>query len=379
MTSATDALAALARRLLDPGWLRLGLLALVLAAVVPGSSLPPSIVGVPAHNARLALPFASGPRIRLEVLGRSRWVPLGVTLDDVVREYHLTPPAGSLLALDGSELRHGVYPGQVLLDGHPAGRSASLRAGARITLRAGRSRQEPVHRQVLQFAADGPHDPQLSLSTGAGTQSLVSGALSHRGRLEAFRPDGPQTTPNMVALTFDDGPWPDTTSKVLQILQQERVPATFFLVGQQVRRHPELLAEEVGAGVTIGTHSFSHPQPFDNLGDDAIGEEIDQGLAALTDNGVRTGLFRPPGGAVSPAVLKAAGDRGLRTVLWTVDPRDWQRGTSTDQIVRRVLGQAAPGAIVLLHDGGGDRSATVAALPLIIAGLRDRGLGFTSL
>jgi peptidoglycan-N-acetylglucosamine deacetylase len=78
-------------------------------------------------------------------------------------------------------------------------------------------------------------------------------------------------------------------------------------------------------------------------------------------------------------VLKAAGDRGLRTVLWTVDPRDWQRGTSTDQIVRRVLGQATPGAIVLLHDGGGDRSATVAALPRIIAGLRDRGLGFTSL
>jgi peptidoglycan-N-acetylglucosamine deacetylase len=378
MTSATDALAALARRLLDPGWLRLGLLALVLAAVVPGSSLPPRVL-LPTRDARLALPFASGPRIRLDVLGRSRWVPLGVTLDDVVREYHLTPPAGSLLALDGSELRHGVYPGQVLLDGHPAERSAPLRAGARITLRAGRSRLEPVHRQVLRFGADGPHDPQLSLSTGAGRQGLVSGELSRRGRLEAFRPDGPQTTPNAVALTFDDGPWPDTTSKILQILRQERVPATFFLVGQQVRRHPELLAEEVGAGVAFGTHSFSHPQPFDKLSDDAIGEEIDQGLAALTDNGVRTGLFRPPGGAISPAVLKAAGDRGLRTVLWTVDPRDWQRGTSTDQIVRRVLGQATPGTIVLLHDGGGDRSATVAALPRIIAGLRDRGLGFTSL
>jgi peptidoglycan/xylan/chitin deacetylase (PgdA/CDA1 family) len=313
------------------------------------------------------------------VLGRSRWVPLGATLDDVVREYHLTPPAGSLLALDGSELRHGVYPGQVLLDGHSAERSTPLRAGARITLRAGRSRLEPVHRQVLQFGADGPHDPQMSLSTGAGRQSLVSGALSRRGRLEAFRPAGPQTTPNAVALTFDDGPWPDTTSKILQILAQQRVPATFFLVGQQVRRHPELLAQEVGAGVVIGTHSFSHPQPFDQFSDDAIGGEIDQGLAALTDNGVRTGLFRPPGGAVSQAVLKAAGDRGLRTVLWTVDPRDWQRGTSTDQIVRRVLGQATPGAIVLLHDGGGDRSATVAALPRIIAGLRDQGLGFTSL
>ena len=371
------AIAALARRLLDPGLLRLGLLALVLAAVVPGSGPPPRVP--PSSHAGLGLPFASRSRIRLEVLGRLRWVPLGATLDDVVRGDHLTPAAGSLLAIDGTELRHGVYPGQVLVDGHAVRRSTPLRAGARITLRPGRSRMEPVERQVLEFGPDGPHDPQLSLATGAGSQTLVGGALSGRGRLEAFRPDGPQRVPDAVALTFDDGPWPDSTTKILDILRRERVPATFFLVGQQVRKHPELLAREARAGVTFGTHSFSHPQPFDKLPDTAIGEEIDQGLAALEAGGVRAALFRPPGGDISPTVLASAKERGLRTVLWTVDPRDWQRGTSTDQIVRRVLGGARPGSIVLMHDGGGDRSATVAALPRIIKGLKQRKLQFVGL
>jgi peptidoglycan-N-acetylglucosamine deacetylase len=398
------AVANLTRRLLDPGWLRrsqagraqrlappgrharpdsqatwlrLGLLTLLLAMVVPGGGLPPR--SAPAGRGALGLPDPGGPRIRLEVLGQQRWLPLGVTLQEVVSAFHLQPPAGNLLALDGSQLRGGVYPGQVLLDGRAVAPSTPLGAGARITLRAGRNRTEPVRRQVLEFGADGPHDPQLSLATGAGRQVLISGALSHKARMSMFEPSGPQQVPDAVALTFDDGPWPDSTPKVLAILRQERVPATFFLVGRQVRRHPELLAQEVAAGVTFGSHSFSHPQPFGQLSDAAIGEEIDQGLAALADNGVRTSLFRPPGGAIAPAVLSTAKRDGLRTVLWTVDPQDWRPGATTEQIVRRVLSQTGPGSIVLLHDGGGDRSATVAALPQIIKGLKQRKLAFATL
>jgi peptidoglycan/xylan/chitin deacetylase (PgdA/CDA1 family) len=373
----TTTIAVLGRRLPDSGWLRMGLLALVLAAVVPGSGLPPR--ALPQGHAALGMPYPSGPRIRLSVLGRSRWLPLGATLDDAVRDFRLRPPAGSLLAIDGSELRRGAYPGHVLLDGHAVPHSTTLEAGARITLRPGRSRAEPVRRQVLEFAPSGPHDPQFSLTTGAGRQALISGALSHRARMSVYRPSGPQSTPNAVALTFDDGPWPDSTPRVLAILRQERVPATFFLVGQQVRRHPDLLQQEVQAGVTFGTHSFSHPQPFGQLPDAAIAQEIDQGLAALADNGVRTGLFRPPGGAIAPAVLSSARRRGLRTVLWTVDPADWRRGTRPEQIVQRVLAATGPGSIVLLHDGGGDRSATVAALPQIIKGLKQRKLAFVTL
>jgi peptidoglycan/xylan/chitin deacetylase (PgdA/CDA1 family) len=368
------------RLMLDPRatWLRMGLLALALATVVPGSGLSPRSPPFPVQGI-LGLPHASGPRIRLDMLGRSRWLPLGATLDDAVRGFHLRPPAGSLLAVDGTVLAAGVYPGKVLLDGHAAPGSTRLEAGATVTLRPGRSRVEPVTRLVLRFGPDGPHDPQFSLATGAGRQVLTSGSLSHQAKLSVLRPSGPQHTPNAVALTFDDGPWPDWTSKILGILRQERVPATFFLVGQQVRRHPELLDQEVKARMTIGTHSFSHPQPFGPLPDVAIDREIDQGLSALADNGVSTHLFRPPGGAITTAVLSGAKRRGLRTVLWTVDPGDWRRGTSPDQIVRRVLGTAGPGSIVLMHDGGGDRSATVAALPRIIKGLKQRKLGFATL
>jgi peptidoglycan/xylan/chitin deacetylase (PgdA/CDA1 family) len=87
--------------------------------------------------------------------------------------------------------------------------------------------------------------------------------------------------------------------------------------------------------------------------------------------------FRPPAGAASPTVLATAGGVGERTVLWSVDPADWQPGVSANQLVQRVLIAARPGAIVLLQDGGGDRSATMAALPAIIDGLRRLGLTLT--
>jgi peptidoglycan/xylan/chitin deacetylase (PgdA/CDA1 family) len=157
-----------------------------------------------------------------------------------------------------------------------------------------------------------------------------------------FQPTAPPHDPNAVALTFDDGPWPDNTPKVLEVLAKARIKATFFLVGRQVRKHPELVGEELRAGMALGSHSYSHPQPFGALSSDAIRQEIDQGVAALADLGVKTTLFRPPGGAIPPAVVSAARAKGLHTVVWTVDPDDWKRGTTADQITQRVLAEAKP-------------------------------------
>jgi peptidoglycan/xylan/chitin deacetylase (PgdA/CDA1 family) len=108
-----------------------------------------------------------------------------------------------------------------------------------------------------------------------------------------------------------------------------------------------------------------------------IRDEIAQGRRTLQPLGIHPVGFRPPGGAASPAVTAAAQELGDRTVLWSADPADWQPGVTSDQLVWRVLAAARPGAIVLLHDGGGDRSATVAALPAIIDGLRRLGLTLT--
>ena len=180
-----------------------------------------------------------------------------------------------------------------------------------------------------------------------------------------------------MALTFDDGPWPNSTAQILTILTQHQAQATFFVVGRQVERYPELVRQELAAGMAVGSHSYGHPQPFDRLPAARLHDELTRGRRTLGPLRVRPVGFRPPGGAASATVLATVQELGDRTVLWSVDPADWQPGVSSDQFVRRVLTAARPGAIVLLHDGGGDRSATVAALPAIIDGLRRLRLTLT--
>jgi peptidoglycan/xylan/chitin deacetylase (PgdA/CDA1 family) len=177
-----------------------------------------------------------------------------------------------------------------------------------------------------------------------------------------------------VALTFDDGPWPGTTEQILEILARQHTPATFFLVGRQVQRQPALVRRVQVAGMAIGSHSFGHPQPFDQLRAGRIRDEIASGHRTLERLGIRPVGFRPPGGAASSAVVAAAAGLGHRTILWSVDSGDWRPGVTPHQLVQQVLTAVRPGAIVLLHDGGGNRSVTVAALPSIIDGLRRLGL-----
>ncbi len=360
----------------EPGpWLRRGALLLALAAAVAGSA--PRTLPDRFHAQGLAI--ATGPKIELKVAGQPRWVPLGWRLSDAIRQFRLRAPAGDLMAVDGAVLRHGAFPGEVLLNGEAAPHGTRLEAGATISVRPGPDRVEPLDRLELDFDATERHDPEFSLETGPGHQVLTSGAISRRGVSRVFQPTAPPHDPDAVALTFDDGPWPENTPKVLDVLAKARVKATFFLVGNQVRKYPELVGQELRAGMALGSHSYSHPQPFGALSGDAIRREIDQGVATLADLGVKTTLFRPPGGAIPPAVVSAARAKGLHTVVWTVDPDDWKRGATADQITQRVLAEAKPGAIVLLHDGGGDRSATIEALPRIIDGLKRRKLSFVTL
>ncbi len=126
----------------------------------------------------------------------------------------------------------------------------------------------------------------------------------------------------------------------------------------------------------VGNHSYNHPEvpPFDRLPARLAADEIALGAQSLRRLGATPTLFRPPGGSSAPHVLRAAKRAHERVVLWSIDPRDWQAGIRPRQIVREVLAAVRPGSIVILHDGGGDRSATVAALPAIVKGIRHRGL-----
>lgn len=158
-----------------------------------------------------------------------------------------------------------------------------------------------------------------------------------------------------VALTFDDGPDPRWTPQVLDLLARHGAVATFCVLGENAARHPELVAEIVAAGMRLCDHSRSHEvDPAAPEGDLAHDE-----LVELAGTGVD--WFRAPRGEWSESVQAAAGALGMRPLGWSVDSRDWTR-PGADAIVRQVQDHVRPGAVVLLHDGGGPRGQTVEAL-----------------
>jgi peptidoglycan/xylan/chitin deacetylase (PgdA/CDA1 family) len=174
----------------------------------------------------------------------------------------------------------------------------------------------------------------------------------------------------LVALTFDDGP-SDYTPGFLDVLAEKDVPGTFFEIGQEMPGREATMRRALAEGDELGDHTENHVELPDYEQIAGAAERI----AAYTH--FRPCLFRPPGGAVDASVLDSAGSLGMRTVTWDVDPTDWANPGS-GAVYSRVVGAAQPGSIILMHDGGGDRSGTLAALPSIIDTLRARGYGFAT-
>ncbi|HEX4821942.1 MAG TPA: polysaccharide deacetylase family protein, partial [Acidimicrobiales bacterium] len=165
----------------------------------------------------------------------------------------------------------------------------------------------------------------------------------------------------VVALTFDDGPDPTYTPQILDILGRYQVPATFFVVGRQGSKYPQLLQAEAADGDAVGNHTWDHVNLTTTPVDSYRHEVDDVSDLIEAQTGSRPVCLRAPGGRVDDLVVHQVADRGLATVGWSVDPQDWAR-PSADAIVSRVLNAARAGSIIELHDGGGDRSQTIAAL-----------------
>jgi peptidoglycan/xylan/chitin deacetylase (PgdA/CDA1 family) len=185
-----------------------------------------------------------------------------------------------------------------------------------------------------------------------------------------------RTDSQAVALTFDDGPGPDT-ERILDVLAEHQVCATFFMIGRHVERFPQIAKRIVGSGHEVGNHSYSHPiYLYRSARETSRQLERAQAVIAATA-GISPKLARPPCGVRTPAYFRAARRLGLRTVQWDVAGFDWKR-RSGEQIAHDVLRKVRTGSIVLLHDGDSegkrDRRETVVALPLIIEGLGARGL-----
>ncbi|MFI7609123.1 polysaccharide deacetylase family protein [Micromonospora sp. NPDC049366] len=176
-----------------------------------------------------------------------------------------------------------------------------------------------------------------------------------------------------VALTFDDGPSPTWTPKVLDQLRAARVKATFCLVGREAQRHPDLVRRIVREGHQLCNHSWRHNLDLGRLPVAEIRADL-----ARTNKAIRAAapgapitFYRQPGGQWTPEVVAVAKELGMRALHWSVDPQDWAKPPAKT-ISKRVVAAVRPGSIVLLHDGGGDRAATLAACPGVIADLKRR-------
>jgi peptidoglycan-N-acetylglucosamine deacetylase len=186
-----------------------------------------------------------------------------------------------------------------------------------------------------------------------------------------------------VALTFDDGPHPQGTPAVLEVLRERGATATFFLVGEQVARRPALVAEIVAAGHRVELHCYHHRNLL-RLGPRAFLEDAERARAAIEDaGGQAVADYRPPSGIFSAATLRTA-RRHWRPVLWSRWGRDWDRGASAESIARRAGTDIVSGDVVLLHDADyysarGSWVRTAAALPLILDEIEACGLKATSL
>lgn len=188
----------------------------------------------------------------------------------------------------------------------------------------------------------------------------------------------------VIALTFDDGPWDTSTAAILDTLKEYDAKATFFTVGQKISGHEDLLQRAANEGHEIGTHTWDHAEGSGQgvslilMSSDERKQEVEKGLQAIKD---ATGqdaslMFRSPGGNFDASVASDLSDLIDAEIGWNIDTGDWQK-PGVDTIAQRIE-SAGPGEIILMHDGGGDRSETVAALKQALPKLKEEGYRFVT-
>lgn len=195
-----------------------------------------------------------------------------------------------------------------------------------------------------------------------------------RGAFHSYETPNPPGAPgeSVISLTFDDGPHPVYTPQILDILARYGVKATFFELGREAEKHPEIVKRIVAEGHVIANHSYDHAN-LKNLSDERFIFEVDHTTDVLQSiSGQHIDCLRPPYGASNPQLVGRLGDRALTSVLWTADSRDFEKPGAA-AIAQNAIAHLQPGGIILFHDGGGVRDQTIAALPTIIEHIINAG------
>ncbi|WP_292842216.1 polysaccharide deacetylase family protein [Nostoc sp. NMS8] len=197
------------------------------------------------------------------------------------------------------------------------------------------------------------------------------GTIVYQGKLKANE--------KVIALTFDDGPGPKNTAQILEILKKNNIKATFFMIGEMVKYFPQVAKQVAADGHIIGNHTWHHW--YRRMDVATAANEIDRTAEIIyKTTGEKTTLFRPPGGFLNNGLVEYAENEKYAVMMWSEESGDAERRSpQVPMLIKNVLKYAKPGAIVLMHDGGGNRSKSVKALPEMIAGLKAQGYRFVTI
>jgi len=331
----------------------------------------------------LALP-KSDPQVRVTVDGKAVEVAGSrPTVRSALRAAGRTPHDGALRSAGtAGVLEAHAHPAVITVGGVTVALSRRLRSGDRIAVTDGEDTVEPTEtRQVEVPAPPLPAVESVLWYPGApGVDEQTVGVISDEvvTTMRLVEPVAPRREEGQViALTFDDGPSPTWTPQVLQILADEGVRATFCVVGDMVRKRPEITRTIAGHGHTLCSHTMNHAV-LPDLPPDQAGREVVAGIDELVAvAGQPVTLFRAPSGRTTPAVVDLVHARGLRVLDWTVDVEASEHRTAAE-LTQRVLDHLKPGAVILLHDGGGVRDSTVEMLRPLIQSLKAAGWQFAT-
>ena len=241
-----------------------------------------------------------------------------------------------------------------------------------------------LHTILSRISADA-----LIATTGIAKTADVTGAIANRVPLNFDVPknfqaktikDAPvPVSEKVIALTFDDGPWPETTEQILATLKQENVKATFYMVGQPLKSFPEIGKKVLADGHVIANHTLHHW--YKQMSPLVAQREIEDTAKIIKEVlNVETDYFRPPGGVLTNGLVAYAETQNQSVNMWSVDSGDSNpKRPSSEAILATILAGATPGGIVLMHDGGGSHGNTAKAVPQIIANLRAQGYKFVTI
>jgi peptidoglycan/xylan/chitin deacetylase (PgdA/CDA1 family) len=304
----------------------------------------------------------------------------GMTVAEALIVAGVRPRNGRLVSAGTHRvLRRDEVPAAYRVDGAVGRLNTPLTPGARVTMTAGPDRVESTVVSRHQIAAD-PTGAHLYVGGAAGLAESRVGSISGEvvsTRILRAPVLGRLRHPGSVLLTFDDGPDLTFTPEVLQILAANHVHAVFCMIGAQARAHPGMVRRVLAGGHTLCDHTQDHDEQLAARSAHRIHTDIAQGAASIlqASGGIHTRFFRAPGGNWSDPMEAEARAQHMTPLKWTVDPRDWAR-PGRRQITAAVLSQLRPGGVILMHDGGGNRSQTVDALGPLIKVLTKAGYSF---